>query len=183
MQLIFGFILIFILSVIFSFFQGFIDFLINLGIFPEKYKNSANFDITMIFVLYFIFMATAFIVVGIMMVYGGYLDWTLNRKIKKAKKQSLKEFGTTNLYFYLMDPKTPDINHDKLSYVYETYTAYLFEKYQDWDKVEKVNHTLSEKDCLKLYHEAVEYFKLPDIPKEYGIFESYSDEALAQFQK
>jgi hypothetical protein len=183
MQLVFGFIVIFILSVIFSYFQGFIDFLINLGVFPEKYKNSANFDIMMIFVLYFLFMATAFAVFGIMFVYGSFLELNMNRRIKRAKKKALKEYGTTSVYFYFLDPKEFDHNNDKLNYVYFIYSDYLYQKYQDMVEVDKITRKLSEVEQLRLYHEGREYFGLPDIPKEYGIFDSYSDEALGQFQK
>lgn len=183
MRLAFGFVLLFILSVAFSYWQGFIDFLINLGVFPEQFKDSSNFDIVMIFVTYVLFMLTAFAVVGIMSLYSGTLDAKLKWNIKRAKKESLKKYGTTSPYFYFMDPKAPDVHHDKLNYVYETYTAYLYEKYQDWDKVEQVNNSLSEMECLKLYHEAIEYFGLPDIPKEYGIFEGYSEKALAAIQR
>ncbi|OIJ09437.1 hypothetical protein BKP35_16415 [Anaerobacillus arseniciselenatis] len=184
MHLILGFIIIFIFSVIFSHFQGFIDFLIDIGLFPEKYRKNANFDIMMIFVLHFLFMATAFIGAGILYVFGASLDWNLNRKIKKAKKTSQKKYGTTAPYFYFLEPKTIlTAPLDKLNYVWEINQQYLYEKYEDWDKVEEILKNLSNIEELKLYHEAIDYYRLPDIPKEYEIFGSYTDEELAQFQK
>jgi hypothetical protein len=183
MQLIFGFIIIFIFSVIFSYFQGFIDFLINLGIFPEKYKNNAGFDIMMIFVLYILFMATSFLVAGVIFVYGSFLDMSLKRRIKKAKKKALREHGTTAPYFYFLEPKAGIFEPiDKLNYVYEISQQYLYEKYQDWDKVDGVLSKLPKIEELKLYDEAREYYGLPDIPKEYGIFNQYTDDELAQRQ-
>jgi hypothetical protein len=115
--------------------------------------------------------------------FSSILEWRLHRKFKKAKRQSLKEFDTAATYFYLMDPSTPDIFHDKASYVHETYEAYLFEKYKDWSKVEELSSALSNLECLKLYHEAIQYFGRPDIPKEYGIFNAFTDEELALFHK
>lgn len=183
LRLILGFALVFILSVIFSYFQGFIDFLIDLGIFPVAYKKNANFDIMVIILLYCFFMATAFFVVGIMYLFSWKLDWKLRRDFKKAKKQSIKKFGSEAPYFYLMDPNTPDIYQDKASYVHETFEAYLFEKYKDWKKVNDHAAKLSRIESLKLYHEAIQYLGRPDIPKEYGIFNAFTDEELAQFQK
>lgn len=183
MRYIFGFILIFVLSILFSYFQGFIDFLINLGVFPDKYKNSANFDIMMIFVLYVIFMTTAFAVVGVMMIFGRFFDWKFHSSVKNAKKQAIKEYGTPAPYFYLLDPNTKGIHFDKSCYVHETYEAYLYKKYQDWDKVKEVLRNSSNLERLEFYHEAVNHFRLPDIPKEYGIFGAFTDEELAQFGK
>jgi hypothetical protein len=179
MRVVFGFIIVFILSVIFSYFQGFIDFLIQLGIFPEKYKESANFDIMMIFVLYFIFMIAAFTVGLIMWVAGLYFGKKQKRQHQKAKEKALKEFGMEAPFFYFLDPKEQGINFDKICYVYEINQAYLFEKFGDWDKVANHLGKLSNVETLKLYQEAIDYFSLPHIPKEYGIFTQFTDEELA----
>jgi hypothetical protein len=180
MQLIFGFIILFILAVIFSSFQGFIDFLVHLGIFPEKYLNNGTFDVMMIFVLYVLFMTIAFIVGWTVILFGSFLDLRLRKQQKRAKKRSLKEYGTDALYFYYIDPKIHDaaMNVDKLNYVYRTIQTYLLNKYEDWDKVDQIIADLSNIEQLKLYYEAVDYFGYPDIPKEYGIFFSYTDEDL-----
>lgn len=185
MKLLLGFIAIFILSVIFSFFQGFIDFLIGLGIFPEKYLHNANFDIMMIFALYVLFMVTAMLIGWLVIICSWLLDFKLTRQYKKARKRAQREFGTSAPYFYFMDASinAADINFDKSCYVYETYQNYLFEKLQDWDEVEKVSSKLSNIEELKIYHEAIDYFQLPDIPREYGIFNKYSDEDLILFNK
>jgi hypothetical protein len=185
MRYIFGFIFIFILSVLFSYFQGFIDFIIDLGIFPQRFKNSSNFDIMMIFVLYILFMAIAFVLGGSVILFGWFLDAKLKRKIKKARAKAQKEFGTPAPYFYYLDPKinVPDINVSKNCYVHELYESYLYGKYQEWDKVEKIVNNLTNIELLKLYHEAREFFGLPDIPKEYGIFNAFTENELTQFQK
>ena len=183
MRLVFGFIFVFVLSVIFSYFQGFIDFLIQLGIFPERYMNSSNFDIMMIFILYLLFMVAAFVIAVVLALAGRYFDQTQKRRYKRAKKQAIAEFGTAAPYFYLLDPHDMGVNFDKSCYVFEIIQSYLFEKYQDWGKVEEVISNLSNVEYLKLYHEAIEYYGLPDIPKEYGIFNQFTDEELALFSK
>ncbi|MEQ2527565.1 hypothetical protein WMO40_12690 [Bacillaceae bacterium CLA-AA-H227] len=185
MRLILGFIFVFILSVIFSYFQGFIDFLIDLGIFPTKYRNSTNFDIMMIFVLYLVFMATA-TAIGLITLAGlQLLQLKHNGKIKKAKAKAKKLYGTDSPYFYLLDANIndPGVNLEKSVYVYETIKFYLYLKIKDWDEVTKIVSQLSNIDRLKLYHEAKDYYGLPNIPKEYGIFDNYSDTELAQFNK
>lgn len=186
MQLVFGFIILFILATIFSHYQGFIDFLVHLGIFPEKYLNNATFDVMMIFVLYVLFMAIAFTVAWTVILFGSFLDLKLRKQQKSAKKRSLKEYGTDALYFYFIDPKIQDaaMNVDKLNYVFRTIQAYLLIKYEnDWDKVDQIIADLSNAEELKLYYEAVDYYGYPDIPKEYGIFFSYTVEELADFQE
>ncbi|RTR28135.1 hypothetical protein EKG37_17695 [Robertmurraya yapensis] len=185
MRLILGFIFVFILSVIFSYFQGFIDFLIDLGIFPIKYRNSTNFDIMVIFVLYLVFMATA-TAIGLITIAGlQLLQLKHNGKIKKAKAKAKKLYGTDSPYFYLLDANIndPGVSLKKSIYVYETIKFYLYSKIKDWDEVTKSVSQLSNIDRLKLYHEAIDYYGLPDIPKEYGIFDNYSDAELAQFNK
>lgn len=173
MKLFNGFIIIFILAVIFSYFQGFIDFLINLGLMPEGYKNNQTFDVMMIFIVYVILMATAFFV-GFLIIFSARLfNWRLNQRITKAKNQAEKEYGTTLPYFYFLDQniKSPLINGDKSSYTFEVCELYLYEKTGNWTEVDRIlRNKNSTEERLKLYEEARLHFKLPNIMDEYGIF-------------
>lgn len=185
MRLIIGFFIVFIFAVIFSYFQGFLDLFTNLGVIPDEYRNVAHFDVIMIFVFYILLMGIGFMVFVIMLFGARYFDWKLNSKIKKAKKRAKEEYGMTAPYFYFLEPDiiAIEVNKDKNCYTYELIQGYLFEKFNDWDQVDKLTNNLSKYEYLKLYHEAIEYYGLPDIPKEYGIFNEYKDEEVAQFSK
>jgi len=180
MRIIGGLIVVFILSVIFSYFQGFVDFLINVGIIPDnpEYRN-ANFDIFMIFIMYALFMTTAFIVGGIVILFGWFLDFRLTRKIKKAKKKALKEFGTTLPYFYFIDPKyKAGIMFHVTHYVYHLCRDYLWEKYGDFHKAEEIWKILSNEEIVELYHEARNHYGIPEMPEEYEVLDGYVDEEV-----
>lgn len=184
MRLIFGFIVVFILSVIFSMFQGFIDILINIGIIPESYRDNGTFDVMMIFVVYAVFMGSAFFLFGIGLIIARLSNSAFLRRVKKAKKRALKEYGSEAPYFYFLDPNNTGLNYEKSIYVYQINKSYLFRQYDyDVKKVEDIYMKLTNIEELKLYHEAIEFFGLPDIPREYGIFNAYSDEELALFNK
>ncbi len=185
MRYIFGFIMLFILSVIFSYFQGFIDFLIDLGIFPDKYRNNANFDIMMIFVLYVVFIVAAHIIAGIAFLGLYFLDAKQNMSIKRAKKKSLKTYGKERCYFLFLDPNDPNpvVQFAKSQFIYQVVESFLYENEDDSYIVHIKMKNLSPEEYLKVYFKAASFYGYPDIPKKYGIYEDFKDEQLAPYSE
>jgi len=173
-----GLIVIFILSVIFSYFQGFVDFLINIGIIPDKPEyRTANFDIFMIFIIYGLFMVSAFIIGSLVISSVWILDANLAWKIKKAKKRALKEFGITLPYFYFIDPKhMNNIYFDVSHYVYHLCRQHLVKEFGDFNEADKVFQSLSNNEVIKLYNEVREFYGIPEMPEEYGVLDDYLKE-------
>lgn len=153
---------------LFSLIPEFINFLIYIGIVPDepRFRDSFWYQfqvLTVLWVLMWVLIFIGFIIMGI---YTGFLDIGMTNKIKKAKARAIREFGMDLPYFSFIPKKYFNaFALDVSLYPRDVIWKYLSEnKKLDIDSY----YELKTEQKIKLYHEAREYYGLPDL-EEYKI--------------
>ncbi|MCM3164518.1 hypothetical protein [Metabacillus litoralis] len=154
---------------LFSLIPEFMNFMIDIGVVPNepRFRDSFWFQIQGLFLLWVMLWIIISLGYFIVVLSGGFFDFSLHHKIKKAKKRAIKEFGTDLPYFGYLSKKLINGFYLDVSNYPKMITMYYLSEKGNMSYEDMYSSTTKE-DRQKLYLDAKEYYGLPEM-SEYDL--------------